>query len=331
MELVMVATSSPIPATRQIACFGPFGLDLHSNELFKDGKKIRIQDHSLQILVMLLEKSGEIVTREELRQRLWHSETFVDFDQGLNTAMMRLRHALGETAHKPKYIETFPRHGYRFLAPVSFSSGRVEPQSLLSENGRDPPGVQPKLNSKDHAARESLKRVRRRGLRLDLVAAAFAALALLLIFGFARGRLRALLFPSAPIARIPTLAVLPLDSLSSESSQKFLAESITEQLITELGKCPGLRVLSRGSVMPFSEKHLPLDQVAKDLAADVLFEGSATQSGGRLRVTANLYQVQSRKHLWAETYETTLDAGLSAQREIVLDIAQKINAKLAPP
>jgi TolB-like protein/DNA-binding winged helix-turn-helix (wHTH) protein len=326
-----VAFRSDIPATRQIARFGPFRLDLHSNELSKDGKRIRVQDHSLQILVMLLENPGEIVTREELRQRLWHSETFVDFDQGLNTAMMRLRHALEATANSANYIETLPRRGYRFISPVCLSSASAESETVLSESGRDVPGIAAALKPGDQAATETSERTERRGLRRDLVAATFAAVALLLTIGFSRGRLQALLSQPAPAARIPTLAVLPLDSLSNDPSQNFLAESITEQLITELGKFPGLRVLSRGSVMLFNEKHPSLDQVAKDLDADLVLEGSATESGGRLRVTANLYQVQSRMQLWAETYEIALGDGFSTQHEIVRDIAQKIHAKLSPP
>ncbi len=323
-----MAFSTHVPTSHQIAHFGPFHLDFHSSELFKDGTRVRVQDHSLQILVMLLEKPGEVVTREELRQRLWHSQTFVDFDQGLNTAMMRLRHTLGDAADIPKFIETLPRHGYRFMAPVTFSNGVLESQRENAEAGHDANGMGPGLVSDDCQAPEKMTGAERRWRRPGLIAAVSVIVMLLLAIGLNLGRLRTLLFHALPAARIPTLAILPFDSLSNDPAQDFLAESMTEQLITELGQSRGLRVLSRGSVMRFSGRHLPLEVVAKDLQADDVFEGSIAESGGRLRITANLYEVATRKHLWAETYETEISEDFSRQREIARDIAQKIQANL---
>ena len=326
----MVAFNTHVPASQQIAQFGPFRLDFRTNELSKDGTRVRVQGHSFQILVMLLEKPGEVVTREDLRQRLWHSQTFVDFDQGLNTAMMRLRHALEDAADMPKFIETLPRHGYRFIVPVTFSNGLLESPSEDEEAGHDASGVAQSPFSDDRPATERLKGAQRRWGRLGMIAAVSVIVVLLLAIGLNLGSLRALLFQNAAAERVPTLAVLPFDSLSNDAAQNFLAESMTEQLITELGQSRGLRVLSRGSVMQFSGKHLPLEVLAKDLQADDVFEGSIAESGSRLRVTANLYQVATRKHLWAETYETEIREGFSPQREIARDIAQKIQVKLPP-
>jgi TolB-like protein/DNA-binding winged helix-turn-helix (wHTH) protein len=328
VERVIVVSSAHVPATRQIAQFGPFQFDFHSSEIFKNGKKFRVQDHSIQILAVLLEKPGEVVTREELRQCLWHSQTFVDFEQGLNTAIMRLRHALEDSAEVPKFIETLPRLGYRFIAPVTFSGGLSEPEK--GEVGHQDNVMGPSQAQDDRRPTKSSNRVGRRWVRAGVIAAFSVIAASLLVTALGRGNLRRLLFPVPPTVEVPTLAVLPLDSLSNDGAQKFLAESMTEQLITELGQSRGLRVISRGSVMRFSDKHLPLETVAKELQVDNILEGSAAESGGRLRVTANLYQVATRKHLWAETYETTAGDDFSPQREIVLDIAQKIQTKLAP-
>jgi TolB-like protein/DNA-binding winged helix-turn-helix (wHTH) protein len=325
----MVALSTHVPASYQVAQFGPFRLDFRSCELFKDGTRVRVQDHCVQILMILLEKPGEVVTREELRQRLWHSQTFVDFDQGLNTAMMRLRHALEDTVDLPKFIETLPRHGYRFTASVTFSNGMSESRMENPDAGQEASGMAQGLLTQDHPATERWRGADRRWRRTGMIAVGVVVV-LLLAIGLNWGRLRALLLHAQPSVQVPTLAILPFDSLSNDPAQDFLAESMTEQLITELGQSQGLRVVSRGGVMQFSGKHLPLEAVAKNLHADHIFEGSISESGDRLRVTANLYQVATRKHLWAETYETESREGFSPQREIARDIAQKIQAKLSP-
>lgn len=326
----MVALSTHVPAPHQVAQFGPFRLDFRSCELFKDDTRVRTQDHSVQILMMLLEKPGEVVTREELRQRIWHTQTFVDFDQGLNTAMMRLRHALEDTVDLPKFIETLPRHGYRFTAPVTFSNEMSESRMENPGAGQEASGMAQGLLTENHPATERLKGTERRWRRAGMIAVAGVLVVLLLAIGLNWGRLRALLSHAQPSVQVPTLAILPFDSLSEDPAQDFLAESMTEQLITELGQNQWLRVVSRGSVMQFNGKHLPLEVVAKNLHADHIFEGSISESGDRLRVTANLYQVATRKHLWAETYETEIREGFSSQREIARDIAQKIQARLHP-
>jgi TolB-like protein/DNA-binding winged helix-turn-helix (wHTH) protein len=324
-----VALATHDSASHQVAHFGPFRLDISSRELFKGGVKVRVQGHSFQVLLMLLGKPGEVVTREELRQRLWHSQTFVDFDQGLNTAMMRLRHALEDAADVPRFIETLPRQGYRFVAPVTFSIEVLESNGHNSAAGLAASGTGRDLSSDPRSAPESWLPNQQRWSRLAVIAAA-SVLAVLLLGVLNWGSLRALLSRAFPAVRVPTLAVLPFDSLSNDPTQVFLAESMTEQLITELGQSHGLRVVSRGSVMQFSGKHLPLEVVAEELHADNIFEGSISQAGGRLRVTGNLYQVTTRKHLWAETYETELKDGFSPQRDIARDIAQEIEAKLIP-
>ncbi len=173
---------------------------------------------------------------------------------------------------------------------------------------------------------ETVSGVHRRWGRLSGIAAISVLVVLLLAIGLGWGNLRSLLNYFAPAARTPSLAVLPFDSLSNDPTQNFLAESMTEQVITESGQSRGLRVLSRGSVMRFSGKHLPLERIGFDLQVDDVVEGSVSQSVGRLRVTANLYQVATRKHLWAQTYELDAGDGFTPQR----DITQNIAARLSP-
>lgn len=274
---------------------------------------------------MLLERPGEVITREEMRERLWDAGTFVDFDQGLNTAVMRLRHAIEDAAETPRFVETLPRYGYRFIAAVDFSDRSPEPAFPELLQLADMHHVESGQSDALTAA-TSTPALHRRWLRpqliwtLSLVALAMAAGLLV------RGRLRGLIYGTP---HLPTVAVLPFDNLSNEADRDFLAEGITDQLITELGQGVGFRVLSRGSVMTYAGRHVSLEKAALELQADAILEGSVASSGGRIRVTANLYQVATRKHLWAQTYEGDAGGGLSPQSDIVRDIAQKIQGLLA--
>ena len=311
------------------AHFGPFRVDFSSHELFKNGTKVHIQDHSFEVLAMLLERRGKMVTRDELRERLWHSDTFVDFDQGLNTAMMRLRQALGDTAQTPHFIETLPRHGYRFIAAVTFGEDHQNQKDpspgpvLIAENRHAD------ASTSDGKLKPALHRKARSWLRLAVVLTLAAGLVTLLALEMRTGRLTGLFPKAAPAGHLTTIAILPFDSFSNDPDQNFLAEGMTEQLITELGQVPGVRVISRGSVMQYAGKHLPLERVAAELKADIIFEGSVNSASGHLRITANLYDVVARRHLWAQTYDRDTGDGSAPQRDVARDIAQSIQAKLS--
>jgi TolB-like protein/DNA-binding winged helix-turn-helix (wHTH) protein len=324
MDLPVASTATQRSSPRS-ARFGSFQVDFCARKLFSDGVEVHVQHHSWQILGMLLERPGEVITREEMRERLWDSGTFVDFDQGLNTAVMRLRHAIEDAAETPRFIETLPRHGYRFVAPVIFSDAPAqqgphlvqftERHDLESEVTNVPPLAQSAPARKDWGARSRL-----------MWTFALIGLGVVVMF-LARGSLRGPMFRGIP--HLTTLAVLPFDNLSDHADRNFLAEGITEQLITELGQGTGFRVLSRGSVMPYVGKHVSLEKAALELQADAILEGSVYSGGGRIRVTANLYQVATRKHLWAETYEGDVGDGLWPQRMMLREFAQKIEAALA--
>jgi TolB-like protein/DNA-binding winged helix-turn-helix (wHTH) protein len=318
------------PASPHFAHFGPCRVDLRSRDLFREGLKFRIQNQSFQLLMVLLEQPGAIVTREDLRQRLWKAQGLVEFDQGLNAALMRLRIVLDDTADTPRFIETLPRQSYRFIAPVIFSNApsasEGEGLEVAPEGNEGGPTATPAHRPdgpEPHRARLWWKHP---GI---LAVSGLVALALLVI-GIASGRLQAMFGRPLAAQAVPTLAVLPFDSLSNDPAHRFQAEAVTEHLITELGKSSALRIISRGSVMQYEGKHLPLEVVAQQLRVDDVLEGSVSESGGHLRVTANLYQVSSRKHLWAETYDRPAGDGISPQREIVLDIARNIQANLTP-
>lgn len=322
-----MAPSATHPILHRGARFGPFHVDFLSYELFKNGTKVHLQDHSFKVLSMLLERPGEVISREELGERLWHSHTFVEFDQGLNTAIMRLRHALEDAAETPRFVETLPRHGYRFIAPVTYVDTEVEEPKQSCDASQNHEAAFQDLSQLGCISPESQRAPEHRLRRLGIFALCLLPVVVLLVI-YGRGVYATLICWHSPAVDVPTLAVLPFDSLSADADQKFLAESITEQLITELGQTEKLRVLSRGSVMGYADKHLPLENVASELHADAIFEGSITRTSGRIRVTANLYQVATRRHLWAKTYESEAGDGLSPQRDIARDIAQKIQANL---
>lgn len=300
--------------------FGHFEVDLRSRELRKDGAKIRLQEQPFQVLVMLLERPGELVTRDELRKRLWPQDTFVDFDVGLNTAIKRLRDALNEKAGGPRYIETLPRRGYRFIAPVEGvapASSQVVPPVMGNVPRVEPPVTQ---NSAE----------KRRSLRPLWVGAFVVAAFLATLFGLNVGGFRKALThkPSGP--RIHSLLVLPFENLTGDPAQEYFADGMTDALITDLAKIRTLRVVSRTSAMRYKKTALPLAKIARDLDVDEVVEGSVARSGNRLRITAQLIEVANDRHIWAESYQRDLKDELGLQDEVARAIAGQVQAEVSP-
>ena len=300
------ATPSPT-----LVRFGAFEVDLRSGELRKQGLKVRLQERPFQILTFLLENRGEVVTREELRKRLWPEDTFVDFDHSVNTAINKLRDALGDTAENPRFIETLPRHGYRFVAPVDYG-GEV------------------------HDGRRG-GALARRGRRRWLAGGAVAAIA---VFGtfFAlniaglRSRLLSRVAAShgVPLPKIESVAVLPFENLSGDPEQEYFADGMTDELITDLGKISALRVISSTSVKQYKGTKKPLPQIARELNVDAIVEGTVRRSDNRVRITANLLYGPSDRHLWAQAYERNLGDVLVLQNEMARAIASQIRIKVTP-
>jgi len=286
---------------RTLIPFGPFEADLASQELRKQGVRLRLPRQSFQILKMLLERPGEVVTREELRAKLWPADTFVDFDHGLNAAVKRLRDALGDTAENPRFVETLPRLGYRFITAKVLDT-------IPAEKRPSPPGQ----------------------WGLPLVAAAvLLAVALLVVDA---GGLRSKLFSrSAAQPQIRSLAVLPLTNLSGDPEQEYFADGMTEELITELSRIGSLKVISRTSVMPYKgEKKKPLLQIGRELNVDAVIEGAVLRSGNRVRITAQLIYAPTDQHLMAETYERDLGDVLKLQGEVAEAVTRQVRLKLTP-
>ena len=282
--------------------FGVFELDLRAGELRKSGSRIRLQEQPLRVLQALLERPGAVVTREELRQRLWPEGTRVDVERSLTKALVRLRDALGDDADSPRFVETLPRHGYRFIASV------VPDGAPAGQSANVPSEAMP-----------------RRPVRWQLTVGVAAAVLVSLAIALGSHRSRAAL---APGLGIQSLAVLPLRNLSGDPGQNYFAQGLTDELTTNLARIHSLRVVSATSTLQFAEGHEPLGTIASTLRVDAIVEGSVTRSGDRVRVTAQLIDARSDAHLWAESYERELGAVLDVQDTIALEIASQVNAKL---
>jgi TolB-like protein/DNA-binding winged helix-turn-helix (wHTH) protein/Tfp pilus assembly protein PilF len=303
----------------RIVRFGTFEADLTAGELRKGGVRIKLYGQPFEVLSLLLARPGEVVTREELRQRLWVTETFVDFDHGVNTAINRLREALGDSAENPRFIETVPRRGYRFIAPV-------EAQILAGAGSADVPSeTTPSETISTNAQASSPPRGQHARI---LVLACVVAIVLLAALSFSRVRER--LFGRRSPHRIQSLAVLPLVNLSGDAEQEYFADGMTEALTTDLGKISALRVISRTSVMQYKGTKKPLNDIARDLHVDAVVEGTVSRSGNHLRITANLVQASPEEHVWAESYESEVGDALTVQSEIAQAVARQIRVKLTP-
>jgi len=301
--------------------FGTFEVDLQSGEVRKSGVRIRVQQQPIKVLEILLERPGEMVTREDLRRRVWPDENFGDFDQAVNVSIAKLRSALGDSAESPRYIETLPKRGYRFIAPVSVvdseagADGAIaEEKSSALEESRTGTGavVSPRLVPTSSKRNKWL-----------LPVAILAICGALLAFWIYRNEHK------LPVT-IRSLAVLPLDNLSGDDSQNYFADGMTDELITDLAKISALRVVSRTSVMQYKNSHKPLSQIARELDVDAVVEGSVLRSGQQVRITAQLIHAPADKHLWAESYQGDLRDTLALQKKVASNIAEQIRIELTP-
>ncbi len=310
--------ATPTPSER--VRFGVFEADLRSGELRKQGVKIKLHEQPFQILTMLLEHPGEVVTRVELQRRLWPSGTFVDFEIGLNSAVKKLREALQDSAGSPRYVETLPRQGYRFIAPLSKASS-----SQAAE------GLEPPAEEKSSAGRAMSKVASSVHSRWMLWAAAAVLVTLLaLLLGLNAGGWRQRLLAGATPAHIRSIAVLPLESLSGDPEQEYFADGMTDALITDLAQISSLKVISRTSVVRYKGTRKPLPEIAKELNVDGIVEGAVVRSGERVRVDAQLIQAATDKHLWASTYERNLGDMVALQSDVAQAIAHAIQVQLTP-
>jgi TolB-like protein/DNA-binding winged helix-turn-helix (wHTH) protein/Tfp pilus assembly protein PilF len=312
--------SLPGPSKRLIR-FDDFEVDVHSGELRKHGLRIKLQVQPFQVLAVLLEKPGETVTREELQRCIWPADTFVDFDQGLNNAVKKLREALGDDAVNPRFVETLPKRGYRFAAQVVLADGR-DGQGTFGAGGLE---AQPTAPPRAGAARKAAEaRQTPRGRAAWIASLAVVALFVGLAWKFEWIR------PALPVGQIRSLAVLPLTNLSGDAEQEYFAEGMTDELITDLAQISALRVISRTSVMHYKGTTETMPQIARELNVDAVLEGSVQRSGDQVRIRAQLIYASTERHLWAKSYQGSLGDVLALQNEVARAIAHEIKIQVTP-
>lgn len=279
--------------------FGIFQLDLKAHELLKAGVKVKLQDQPFRVLAMLVEHAGEVVTREKLQLRIWPTDVYVAFDQGLNNAIKKVRDALGDSADNPRFVETVAKHGYRFIAPVNAELTR-------SSEHRSPSG--------------------QRFLWIGLIAViAASVLAALGYWAWPRSAAK-----ETPSSERLILAVLPFENLSHDPEQEFFSDGLTEEMTAQLGKLnpKRLNVIARGSVARYKASSLPPHQIGRELHADYLVQGSVRRDSGRVRITVQLIQVGDQTDLWTESYDRELKDILALQDSVARTIADQIRVKL---
>jgi TolB-like protein/DNA-binding winged helix-turn-helix (wHTH) protein/Tfp pilus assembly protein PilF len=294
--------------------FGKF--ELCSGELRTDGVRVRMQEKPLLLLTALLENPQQMVTREELRHRLWSNGTFVDYEQGINVAVNKVRDSLGDSADAAEYIETIAKKGYRFLLTVEIVEPAVQPRTTFSEPAPPAPA-----STQTEVGRTGPSTLSRLILSTLLIAVVLAVVAIVVYMRLRR--------PAA--LQIKSIAVLPLQDLSADPGQEYFADGITEELITNLAQSLPLRVISRTSVMRFKKTTEPITQIARELGVDAIVEGAVARSGNRVTVTAQLIDASEDRHLWAQKYDRNLGDLLEMEAELSQEIAKQVRGTLAAP
>jgi TolB-like protein/DNA-binding winged helix-turn-helix (wHTH) protein/Flp pilus assembly protein TadD len=297
--------------------FNDTELDVGRYEVRRNGSLLRLERLPMELLVLLASRHGELVTREEVIERLWGKGVYLDAEQGINTAIRKIRICLRDTAANPKYIQTVVNKGYRFVPPVTV----LEPTAVPAQ-GATAVAASPVVPPIAAPIRKGF-----RGShfgRRTLIAGAAMAVIVALAAGWYRYTHR-----TPESAQIRAIAVLPLENLSGDPSQEYFADGMTDELITHLAQIKSLRVISRTSVMQYKQIRKPLPEIARALAVDAIVEGSVARSGNKVRITAQLIEARSDRHVWAEDFEGNMEDVLGLQRQVARAITQTVSLNTA--
>jgi TolB-like protein/DNA-binding winged helix-turn-helix (wHTH) protein/tetratricopeptide (TPR) repeat protein len=318
--------------------FGDFELDVAGYELSRCGHPTKLERIPMELLLLLVERRGQLVTRDEILQKLWGKEVFLDVDNSINTAMSKIRVVLKDDPEDPAFIRTVPGKGYRFIAPITVlpvgkdTSTQPAAQEYSCGSGfiapvRDAtPTAVVAVADGPSLASELPSNGGRWWLWPSIVGVFLAAA---LATWSWRDSLRRIMSPSPPPA-IRSLAVLPLENLTADASQEYFADGMTDALITDLAQIGTLRVISRTSIMRYKGMRKPLPDIARELGVDGIVEGTVVQSGNRVRITSQLIYAPADQHLWARSYEREIGDVVTLQGEIAQAIAEEVRAAVTP-
>jgi TolB-like protein/DNA-binding winged helix-turn-helix (wHTH) protein/tetratricopeptide (TPR) repeat protein len=321
--------SSPAGAQESIRFGKDFEVDLRAFELRHLGRVLKLERIPLQVLVILIEQKGQLVSREEIAEKIWGKNVFLDTDNSINSAIRKIRQTLKDDPQQPRYVETLPGRGYRFIAPVSDGMPHLPQAGSAPAPHTEPAPLRPHLVSEQNYNKMDGPTAAVAGLpwqqfRFWIALFSCCAIGLVAWIGWHH------FYGATTGSPIRSIAVLPLQNLSGDPAQDFFADGMTEQLITELSRIQSLRVVSHTSVMEYkgTKKHLP--QIARELGVDGVLEGSVIRENDQVRVTVQLLDGPHDRHIWSESYERPLHGILSLQREVAEAVTRQIRIELTP-
>src|SRR5437762_1660542 len=307
--------------TAQEFHFDEFTLDQSRYRLQRGERLLRLEKLPMELLILLIQRGGELVSREEIADRLWGKEVFVDIDHSINTAVRKIRFVLRDDPEKPRFVETVVGKGYRFAASVTYSNGvsSALQEAPKKEHSSPARASEIALSAAPVVHKKALP-IRLMVLLGIITLAAIITIALVLSRGGAKG---------ASQPAIKSLAVLPFENLSGDATQEYLADGMTEALIGRLAGIHNLRVISRTSAMHFKGTHLAVPEIARTLGVDAIVEGSVMRGGSRIRVQAQLIRAATDEHFWSESYDRELRDVLALQSDVAQSIAQKVEVTVS--
>ena len=293
--------------------FGEFELDRARFELRRNGRILKLERIPMELLILLAEKDGNVVSRREIAERLWGKDVFVDSEHGINTAIRKIRGVLREDAERPRFVQTVLGKGYRFVAEKNGNAGPLESETEVKTS--EPANLIP---------------AKRHGWAPLVIAVLASCLLAAVTLGFNVGGARDRIFPGRQRPQIRSIAVLPLENLSGDPTQEYLADGMTDELITMLAKNTSLRVVSRTSAMQYKGVQRPVRDIARELGVDGILEGSLARSANRVHMTVQLIYAPSDTHIWAESYDRDLSEAFSLPSELSQTVAKEVKIAVAP-
>ena len=314
----MTCLSNPHP----VYSFGPFRVDFESCEIHKHGIRLHVQNQPVRVLWFLVEQPGRLVTRQELQEKLWPGHSAEEVDDSLNSTVKKLREALGDDAGKPLYIETIPRRGYRFIAPIQTEL----PEKLSDE--KQASSVEPSWLTAETAVQATALSDGLLGWRRYQKPGTIGLLTVIVIAGFLS--VTAFLKRAGADAQIHSIAVLPFENLSGDSSQDYFAEGLTDAVTTDLAQIGAVKVISRSSANHYRKDYKPLVKIGQELGVDAVVEGTVARSGNRVRVNARLVSTGDDRNLWAQSFERDTGDILSLEDDLAQSVSRRIEVALTP-
>jgi TolB-like protein/DNA-binding winged helix-turn-helix (wHTH) protein len=302
--------------------FGDFSLHCGRFELYRKGRRLKLERKPLELLVLLVSKHGQVVTRDEIAQCLWEREVFVDIEHGINTAIRKIRQVLGDSSDLPRFVQTISGSGYRFIAPVTAVEPEVTEPTQPTEDRVDLPPAPPEMS-----APPVIPTAARPHHRLWVVAGLCVSVLLIIsIFTLGPHPLAARFLDRDTHTAIGSLAVLPLNNLSGNPNEEYFADGMTDELTTMLAKDSTLRIVSRTSAMQFKDAHRSLPEIARALNVDAILEGSIARSSNRVHMTLQLIRGDTDNHLWAESYDRDTNDVAVLPDDAARAIAARLNS-----